>query len=455
MIRIAAWECVRANADAPLREVDAMARAYELDDRDRGLLRAIVGTEVRRRGTLRALVAHYTRGKPNPGMRAHMRLGLAQVLFLDRVPDHAAVSETVDAVARTLGQSKTRYANAVLRAAIRARRVGPIDDPRRQLVGRDLHLDEPVFRDPSEHPLLWAEDALSVPAHLLKRWEKRHGRERAFDLARLALDEPDLSIRTAAGQDRDALRAELAAAEVETREPRAGGHPRILLAPAAATEAVVATAAFREGRASVQGESALRAAELLGARAGERVLDLCAAPGGKTAVLAENGASVVAVDDDARRLERLRETLERMGVAEQVEVLCGDGTAPLPAIDAPEGAGTFDGVLVDAPCSNTGVLGARPGARWRLGPASLASLTALQSRLLAEAAERVRPGGRLVWSTCSLEPEENGQRVRRFLREGGEQAGWVLAEEHESLPSVDGPTDGGYAALLRRSPGEA
>jgi 16S rRNA (cytosine967-C5)-methyltransferase len=436
--RVAAWRCVRAGSGTPLREVERVTLEAGLDARDKGLVRALVGAEVRRRGTLRALLAHYARGPTSRDLAAHLRLGLTQLFFLDRIPDHAALSETVDAVARTVGFSKKRAANAVLRAALRDRRAGHAGDPRRDLIGRDLHVAADVFRDPAEHPALWAEDALSLPAPLYKRWQKRHGPERARALAEWFLNEPPLCLRgVGVGCGPAELAAELAAAGVETRP---GFHPRTLRVASADAEAVLACETFRAGHATLQGESALASAELVGAEPGLRVLDLCAAPGGKTAVLAEAGARVTAVDDDPARVELLRATLARLHLAPAVEVVLGDAADPaLP--------GAFDAVLVDAPCSNTGVLGARPCARWRFSPSHLASLVALQSRLLAAGAARVRPGGRLVWSTCSLEPEENGQLVRRFLAEHGE---FELAEEREALPGAGGPADGGYAARLER-----
>jgi 16S rRNA (cytosine967-C5)-methyltransferase len=170
-------------------------------------------------------------------------------------------------------------------------------------------------------------------------------------------------------------------------------------------------------------------------------LDLCAAPGGKTAVLAEAGAKVTACDISEFRLALLKEGVERLGHSESVEVLLRGPEEP-----APEGP--FDAVLIDAPCSNTGVLGARPGARWRWGPASRRSLEEVQSSLLERAAPVVRPGGRLIWSTCSLEPGENEQCVARFLASHG---GWKLDEEQFARPASsgsDGPVDGGYAARL-------
>lgn len=439
MARLCAWRILRSGRTAPLRRVDRFAARAGLDARDRALVRRLVGTEIRRRGTLRALVRHFADRPPNADLLMHLHLGLAQIFFLDRVPDHAAVNETSRAVHATSGPSKVRVVNAILRAALRARRPGTCGDPRRDLVGRDLHLAEPVFRDPGEHPFLWAEDALSMPAAAVKRWTRRYGSERARSLCVGALEEAPLAVR-AVCCERDALRAELAAAGIDAAD---GAHPSALRLDSSAVAALSASEPFRAGRATVQGETALRAAELVQAVEGERVLELGAAPGGKTAVLAAAGAHVLAVDAGPGRLPRLLETVTRLGVAGRVQPLCADGAQAL--------AGeTFDAALVDAPCTNTGVLAQRPEARWRLGPANRRSLTELQARLLAEAAERVRPGGRLVYATCSIEPEENAHLVRAFL---GLHPQWTLDCEEETLPDPrgGGPVDGGYAARLRRA----
>ena len=453
MIRQAAWHVLRSGAGNPTRTVDAFARKFELDERDRGLLRRIVATEIRRRGTLRALVRTFTRKVPKPELVAHLHIGIVQLFFLDRVPDHAAVSETCDAVARTVGASKVAFVNGVLRNLIRARREGVSGDKRRDIVDRDLHLDRAVFRDPVYHPLLWAEDALSVPAALMKRWIRRYRVEPAERLARFFLSEPPLVLR--AFDAREALVDELTTSGVRAR---VGRRPATIVctgiradsdaedeeASDDPTAVVTSSAAFREGRLTIQGETAGLAAELLEARSGERLLDLCAAPGGKTAVLAREGADVVAVDRDPVRIERAVSTLRRLGLQERVKWVASDGLRAL------GDEAMFDGVLIDAPCSNTGVMGARAEARWRFGPKSSRWLEGLQQRLLNEGATRVRPGGRLVWSTCSLEPEENGRLVRRFLTEA---MGWELEHEQESLPDAEhGPWDGGYAARLRRRP---
>jgi 16S rRNA (cytosine967-C5)-methyltransferase len=439
MVRELAWRILRGGAPVALREVDRAAREEGLDPRDRGLLRRIVGTEVRRRATLRALRERFASGKPDADLSALLHVGLVQLFFLDQVPDHAAVSETVGVAREAYGPKKAGYVNAVLRAAIAGRREGASGDPRRDLELRPWHFAEPVFADPAEHPLLWFEGALSLPAPIAKRWIRRYGEERTKELALAALVEPDLSLRVAAGRsDVDAALADLGG------EPRSGAHPRIRLVSAAHAETLLASEVFRSGAISVQGETALRSAELVQAREGERVLDACAAPGGKTAVLAESGARVVACDSSPSRLARVREGLRRLDLLARATLVATDAAAAF----LPE---TFDAVLADVPCSNTGVLAARPEARWRFGPATTRSLADLQLRILRGAAERVRRGGRLVYSTCSLEPEENRRRVETFL---GERSDFALEQEIEALPDPSGstgPVDGGYAASLRRA----
>lgn len=438
MSRVVAWSVLRAGHPAPLQLVDELAAERELDARDTALARRLIGSEIRHRGTLRAVVQHFAHRKLKPNLVTHLHLGVAQLLYFDRVPDHAALSETCGAVHETVGQSKVPVVNGILRNVQRALREGHVGNPRRDVVGRELSFEQDVFRDRQEHPYLWAEDALSIPSALMKRWTKRHGTEAAERLARFFLKEPPLVLRTVHG-DRDALVSELEALDVSARP---GSRATSIVCDSEHTSTVVQSAAFTEGRLTVQGETATAAAELVEAHEGERVLDLCAAPGGKTAVLAQAGASVVACDVNPGRLERVAGTCQRLGLSERVRLLESDGTAAVHDE-------TFDAVLVDAPCSNTGVLGARPAARWRYGPRSKASLLELQSRLLAEASERVRSGGRLVWSTCSLEPEEDGQLVRGFLEAHPE---WELDTEALTLPDAEnGPWDGGYAARMLRS----
>jgi 16S rRNA C967 or C1407 C5-methylase (RsmB/RsmF family) len=505
MVRQLAWEVLRSGSATPLREVDIAAEQLGLDPRDRGLLRRIIGTEVRHRAALRALVNKFARGNPSADIRAHLHVAFAQIFFMNRVPQRAAVSEAGDATRRTLGGSKVPLVNAILRTSIRERIPGAIGDPMCDIYGTDWHFAEALFPDPDKHPLLWIEEALSIPSALAKRWVKRHGFERTVELAKYFSAEPCLSLRVLG--DRDAVRAELeqhlAAAEAELEalaaaaaleaqaaedapevqapigspygnalgdankakptegapkpKPDApsaptrlmdGQHGQFLLVEGGNYGTLFQAAAFTEGRVTVQGESAYRAAELLQVQPGEAILDLCAAPGGKTSVFGAAGAKVVACDVSEYKLRRLGETVERLGLGDNVECIQLD--AETEPSDAALGDRTFDGVFVDAPCSNTGVLGARPGARWRFGKANQTSLRELQAKLIAQGGARVRPGGRLVWSTCSLEGDENAQQVKVFLEANPT---WTLEEEISALPkwgSHGGPIDGGYAARLRR-----
>ena len=217
MLRYVAWRILRSGSNTPLRDVDRVIAAREIDERDGALLRKLIGVEVRRRATLRAIVRHLTQGRANVDLAAHLHVAFAQIFFLDRIPDHAIRAEALDAVRRTLGPSKVRSAQQAILAALELRQPGRVDDPRRDLELRNLHLKEPVFHDPVEHPLLWAEEALSMPAPLLKRWSARYGESQALALARKALDEAPLSIRVVRGA-RAELAAELAALGVSTRE---------------------------------------------------------------------------------------------------------------------------------------------------------------------------------------------------------------------------------------------
>jgi 16S rRNA (cytosine967-C5)-methyltransferase len=201
---------------------------------------------------------------------------------------------------------------------------------------------------------------------------------------------------------------------------------------------------YAEGWFSVQDESAMLVASTVAPEAGMSVLDLCAAPGGKATHLAEimgDRGRVLACDSDGERLHTVTTLADRLGlttVKTQAVNRALDG-AP---------AGPFDAVLADVPCSNTGVLGRRPETRDRLRPGDLPELAALQERLLRVAADRVRPGGVVVYSTCSIEPEENGGVVRRVL---GARTDLRLESEDEAVPGR--PADGGYRARLRKVDG--
>ena len=200
---------------------------------------------------------------------------------------------------------------------------------------------------------------------------------------------------------------------------------------------------FADGYFTVQDETAMSAAALLAPQPGERVLDLCAAPGTKTTHLAElmNGkGSIVATDVDLGRLRRIEENADRLGFSSMIEPLViREDLSELPE-------GPFNAILIDVPCSNTGVLGKRPEVRSRITPEDIDELVVTQQKLLDAAASIVAPGGRIVYSTCSVEPEENSGVVTQFLQKSSD---FELVETHNFIPG--NPTDGGYQVLLKRT----
>ena len=334
--------------------------------RDRALAHMLVATVLRRLGTLRALIGEcLDSGLPKdaPHVEIALLLGAAQILFLD-VPDHAAVDLSVHLAS---SQRKGRYAglaNAVLRRIARDGR------------GRLSNLD----------PLL------DTPSWLLDRWQRTYGRNTASAIALAHRHEPplDLSVK----DDPSSWAERLGGRVLPT------GTVRL-----AASGPITALPGFAGGAWWVQDVAASLPARLLGDVSGRFIADLCAAPGGKTAQLAAAGARVVAVDRSATRLKRLNENLARLSL--KVETVVADL--------AEWSADPFDAVLLDAPCSATGTIRRRPDVPWRKRPEDIAALASIQEHLLDRAAALTRPGGLLVYATCSLEPEEGEHQIGSFL----------------------------------------
>ena len=387
----------------------------KLEPRDRAFARALTMAVLRRLGPIdRALDARLQRPPP-PAVRDILRLGVGQAFLLE-LPGFAAVSTSVELAAR---RKETRpfkgLVNAVLRGLLR---------------------EPPVLDDP----------AVLAPDWLLARWRAAYGEAEALALCAVIGEEPatDLTPRAAADAPElaSALEAEILPGPT-LRTPRRGE--------------VSAWPGYAEGRWWVQDVAAAIPARLLAAQPGEAVLDMCAAPGGKTLQLAAAGAQVVALDRSAARVARLSENLARTGFS--AELIATDAAA----WDDPR---AFDAVLLDAPCSATGTFRRHPDVLWTCRPSDVASLTALQARLLDAAAQRVRPGGRLVYCVCSLEPEEGEAQVAAFLSrhpdfarapvapgEGGAPAASITrAGDLRLLPHhVAGGADGFFAARLVRS----
>src|SRR3954452_19998312 len=349
----------RRPLDAELDGAEAHPGLASLADRDRALVRKLVATVLRRIGTLRHMLGLYLdSGLPAdaPRVEAVLLIGAAQILFLD-VPDHAAVDLSVRLVQADRRAAKyPGLINAVLR---RVTREGP-----------------ELLRTLDTVPL-------DTPPWLFARWRQAYGEDTARAIAIAHGHEPPLDLTVKA--DAESWAARLRGRVLPTGSIRTATQGLISLLPG-----------YSEGIWWVQDAAAAVPARLFGDVTGKSVADLCAAPGGKTAQLAQAGARFTAVDRSANRLVRVRENLARLGLA--AETVVADATEWQ--------AGPFDVVLIDAPCSSTGTIRRHPDIPWLKREGDLAELTSLQRSLLTHAVELVKPGGLLVYCTCSLEPEE-------------------------------------------------
>jgi 16S rRNA (cytosine967-C5)-methyltransferase len=361
----------------------ANAELAGLPDRDRALARALVATALRRLGTLRHLIGLFLEQGPPPQARrieTVLLIGAAQILFLD-VPDHAAVDLSVR-LARA-DRDAVHFAglvNAVLRR---------------------------VAREGAERLATLDAIVLDTPEWLLARWTRTYGETAARDIA--AANGKEAALDLTVKSDRESVAAQLAGRVLPTGTVRTIAHGSVTALPG-----------FAEGAWWVQDAAAALPARLLGDVAGLRVADLCAAPGGKTAQLIHAGARVTAVDRAPARLSRLRENLTRLSL--QAELVCAD-------VEEWQ-AEQFDAVLLDAPCSSTGTIRRHPDIPWLKQPTDITKLAAFQSRLIDRALALTKPGGTLVYCTCSLEPEEGEDIIAGLLaREPGARRTPIAAGE--------------------------
>jgi 16S rRNA (cytosine967-C5)-methyltransferase len=339
-----------------------------LAERDRAFTRALAATVLRRLGTLRHLIGLYLdRGVPKeaPRVETALLIGAAQILFLD-VPDHAAVDLAV------------RLAQADRHAA-----------PYSGLINAVLRR---LAREGAERLRAFDAAVLDTPEWLMARWIETYGAETAHAIAAANGNEPALDVTVKS--DPQGWAARLGGRVTPTGSVRLIAHG-----------AVTALPGFSEGAWWVQDAAAALPARLFGEVGGRRIADLCAAPGGKTAQLAAAGAHVTAVDRSPARLERLRQNLARLSL--RAELVCADVTQWT--------AAPFDAVLLDAPCSATGTIRRHPDVPRLKRASDIVTLAALQRRLIARAVALLRPGGILVFCTCSLEPEEAQDVVADLL----------------------------------------
>jgi len=423
-----------AFSDRMLDGAHAQARGGP-DPRDAGLMHELVKGTLRWRGRVDWALdprVHIGLAKVQPWIKNVLRMGAYQILFLDRIPPHAAVDESVK-LAHKYGHPGT---------------AGLVNSVLRRLADEKDAIAVPNGDDAASLAI-WG----SHPQWLVERWLQRFGIDatRALLLANNRAVPVGLRVNRLRGT-REQLIERLAAEEVTATAAQYSpdlvwieGH-----------QAPGALLAFREGWCTVQDESECLVGRLAAPQAHERLLDLCAAPGGKCTHLAElmgDEGDVWAMERDAARAASLEHTVARLG-AHSVHVVQGDGrtyTFPMP----------FDRVLVDAPCSGLGVIGRRADARWRKGPEALREMPPIQLDLLAAGGRRARPGGVLVYSVCSFEPEETVAVVERFLRQSPsfvlESAAGLVPDDvvdengfMQLLPHVHG-CDGAFAARFRRT----
>ena len=428
-------------AEAGYRARDGQG-VSEFASSDRRLVTALVMGVIRRRATLDALIAPFLT-RPfrdlHPDTLDTLRIGAFQLAFLTHVPIHAAVNETVDVLPTNRG-SVRNFVNAVLRRLVELLTDddahGPAVDALPMEAGHFRQLTRPVFPHPGEFPAAYLAAAFSWPRWLAERWLERFDFDECIRLGFWFNTPPQLWLRVNKLQgERENYRVQLAAQQIDTIP---GEHPQSLMLPEGA--AIRELPGYDTGEFAVQDHSAMVVATALSPQPGNRVLDLCAAPGGKTTHLAElmrNRGSIVACDIEAKRLETVTSLCQRLGITIVETAVLVDGT------DAPEGP--FDCALVDVPCSNTGVLGRRPEVRWRLQPNEFEHLIRLQTKLLFTALERVKTNGVVLYSTCSIEPDENSGVVKGVLRG---MRNVKLEAEAVSIPGR--PSDGGYWARLRK-----
>jgi 16S rRNA (cytosine967-C5)-methyltransferase len=398
----------------------ALATA-RLSPADRGLCHELVCGVVRWQATLDRLIERKTdpSRELRPALRNLLRLGLYQIFWLDRIPPHAAVHETVEQAKRAGYHSQAGLINAVLRAYLRE-----ADEIKKILA--DMKVSQPA--------LGW-----SHPEWLVEKWRARYGDEQTRQLLEWN-NTPSKTfarvntLKTDAGKLIEKWREEDVEYDFITRDWTGESLAFELKAHPQLTK----LASFREGWFYLQDPSTLLAPTVLAPKPGETIWDMCAAPGGKTTFLAQlmnNEGKIIASDIEPNRLRLVKDNCTRLGVT----------CAQFPSTINSQPSTHFDRILIDAPCSNTGVMRRRVDLRWRISEAEISRLQKTQLELLNQAAAKLKSGGVIVYSTCSLEPEENSGVVKHFL---AAHPNFTLETERQLLPFADG-VDGAYVAKLK------
>ena len=395
---LAVLERVRRHGQFVNDALDGELRRRSLSSLDRGLATELSYGVLRRRGTIDYYLDQVSArpvGEIDPPLLDVLRLGAYQILFLTKIPEHAAVSEAVSA-AHGLGRGPASFTNAVLRGLLRRRADLPL--PSRET-----------------DPVRYLAVAESHPDWLVRRWVNRYGVDEAEAMCRANNEPAPLSVRVnTLKTSPDELAAHLQAAGLRVRPGILAPEALVVAAGerAPGTGGVESWPGFREGHFYVQDESSMMVARALSPSPGMKVIDACAAPGGKTTHLAQlmgDRGELVANDVSESKIALIKENLSRLRVT-TVETAIGDAAAL-----AGCHPGWADAVLVDAPCTALGVAGRRPDVRWRVRPEDPTELSREQARIVDAVSACVRPGGTMVYSVCSLEPEEGLQVMQAFL----------------------------------------
>jgi 16S rRNA (cytosine967-C5)-methyltransferase len=393
---------------------------------DRGFVMEVVYGTVKWKRELEWVLKQCMKQMPAIPLRAHMMVGLYQLLHMDSVESYAAVNETVAAAKAVSSQTEANFTNAVLRRVLREK--------------------SEVIAALNQQP---SGIRLSHPEILVKRWIAAYGNNQTDALCTWNNQRAAVILRLNTTRILMADFRDRVLSVGKKVEPHPVDPARFCTLGRGVS--VEDLPGFEDGWFMVQDPSTIMAVEMLDPKPQERILDACAAPGGKTVAMAEamgGGGTLTAMDIHADRMGYLHENLARMGfggvrVIEGDMAACRPGGAGVPDLEGQ----VFDGILLDVPCMNTGVLQRRADARWRFAPDRMGSVCATQLAILGGAATRLRIGGRLVYSTCSLEAEEDEQLVAGWLKTHPD---FELLAEKKRFPPRDG-TDGAYAALLKRN----
>ncbi|MEN7972307.1 MAG: 16S rRNA (cytosine(967)-C(5))-methyltransferase RsmB [Verrucomicrobiota bacterium] len=390
-------------------------------EHDNAFIMEVVNGVVRNRNILQWLEQGMVPKEPEPFFKAVLYVGLYQLLFMDNVEEYAAINETVDAAkGRPGGHGNANMVNAVLRRAQRE--------------------EEQIFHELKRQP---DDIRLSHPDFLLERWRRQFGEIETRKLAEWN-NRPSktiLRVEQAVISSAEFL-AKMSEAGIELEPHSFSDREKFYILPRGL--AVHKLPGYAEGWFSVQDPATSVSIDLLRPFPGESVLDACAAPGGKTAMIAsrmKGEGELVALDVHDDRIAVLKESMERLGL-DWVEIVQGDARKPKDVLDGRK----FDAILLDVPCLNTGVLRRRTDARWRVNTNRIKAITEIQYDILSACAELLKENGRIVYSTCSLEPEENEDLVARWVRE---HPGFIKVKAKKAFPPKT-DTDGAFAAVIRK-----